>query len=68
MNQEPDNYEYTNRIYGLPWYIAFGVPFVILLVCVWLMVGCTYNRNAPLISAPLINANGNTATVPLVGQ
>jgi hypothetical protein len=32
------------------------------------LTACTYNRNAPLFSAPLINATGNTTTVPLVGQ
>jgi hypothetical protein len=32
MNKPPDNYEYTNHINGLPWYIAFGVPFLVLLL------------------------------------
>lgn len=41
---------------------------VVLICCAVSLSGCAYTRNAPLISAPLINANGNTTTVPLVGQ
>ena len=60
------NPEYTDYIGKVHWTVAFAIPAVIWIVALVLLCGCTYNRNAPLISAPLINANGNT--VPLLGQ
>jgi hypothetical protein len=48
-------------------FIWRGLLAWFLLACaVMILTGCTYNRNAPLFSAPLINATGNTTTVPLV--
>lgn len=66
-----DTPTYTDRIYGVHWTLAFGLPAVIF-VYVLLVLGCTsplveLERNAPLIESN-ITANGNTATVPLVGQ
>jgi hypothetical protein len=58
---------------GPNWRMIRRAAFLMLfsVLCILLSVlcstGCTYTRNAPLFAAPLINANGNTTTVPLVG-
>ena len=70
MNQEPDNYDPYELRYTIgfvPWWVAFGVPLLILIATFLHLTGCTYNRNAPLINVQ-DSANGNTTTVPLVGQ
>lgn len=75
MNSEPDNYEYTDRIYGVHWTLAFAIPAAIWIAALCMLCGRTYTRqNAPVQFAPLLNievkdtANGNKTTVPLVGQ
>lgn len=47
---------YTNRIYGVHWAVAFGVPFALLLLCIGLMLsqsGCaTGNKGVELNFEP----------------
>ena len=66
-NPYTDRIKYTDRIGRFPWWLAFGLAFIVLCILVDLLVGCAWSpKFAPLVTIEANgSANGNTATVPV---